>query len=153
MNRLAVRRPTLWIVRVVALLHAGTVCSQPVLAGLYLGGETGALTAHEANAGAIIGWALLQFVATLLHSLVGRGPIWPAGFSLAMFAAETTQWTVGYDHALHIHLPLGVSIVTSQVVFTIWSFRSGSRRGRTWRLPWERATTDEPATVDVVTGR
>lgn len=149
MNEIEVRRSTLWTVRVVALLHVAVLSSQPVLAGLYLGGELGALSAHEANAGAILGFSVIQVIATLLYCIVGRGRLWPAIVSLALVVAETTQWTVGYDHALHIHLPLGVSIVTGQLVFTVWSFRAGSRRGRVWRFPWARKDAAEMVTADI----
>lgn len=149
MTHFEVRRPTLWTVRAVALLHAAIVSSQPVLAGLYLGGELGALSAHEANAGAILGISFVQVIATLIYCIVGRGRIWPAAVSVALMIAETVQWTVGYNNALHIHLPLGVSIVTGQLVFLVWSFRAGSRRGRRWRFPWDREASSELTTADI----
>lgn len=149
MNQFEVRRPTLWTVRAVALLHAGVVSSQPVLAGLYLSGEFGALGTHESNAAVILGLSVVQLIATLVHCLAGRGPIWPTALSLALVIGETAQWAVGYDHALHIHLPLGVSVVTTQLIFTVWAFRSGSRRGRRWQLPWERQRAAEPISADI----
>lgn len=149
MSHYRVRQPTLWALRVVALLHAAVLCSQPVLAGLYLGGELGALSAHEANAGAIAGLALLQVVVALVYCIVGRGRIWPTALSLVLVVAESIQWGLGYDHALHIHLPLGASIVTAQIVFLTWSLRAGSRRARTWRFPWERKEAAELVTADI----
>jgi hypothetical protein len=123
-------RATLWLLRVVALLHAGLVVGQPVLAGIYLSGRFDALATHSLNAGLVILTCMWQFVAAVLYVLPGRGRGWPVLVTALLFFGEGIQTGMGYAGKLAVHLPLGVAVVTAQVVFVVWLFRSGARRSR-----------------------
>jgi hypothetical protein len=39
---------------------------------------------------------------------------------------------MGYSSNLPIHIPLGVTIIVSQVLLTVWVLRSGAKAARTW---------------------
>lgn len=125
-------RGTLWSLRSVALLQAAAVVVQPVLAGMYLGGEFDALGLHAANATALILIALVQVIAAAAVFWPGGGPIWPLAFTGGMFFAVGIQTGMGYSRELGIHIPLGVAIVVSQLVFAAWVCTARAGRSRSW---------------------
>ncbi|SDT12818.1 hypothetical protein [Actinopolymorpha singaporensis] len=121
-------RATLWLLRFVALVHAGLAVGQPLLAGIYLSGRFDALATHSLNAGLVMLACMWQFGAALLYVWPGRGRGWPVLVTALLFFAEGLQIGMGYAGRLTVHVPLGVAIVTTQVVFAVWLFRSGARR-------------------------
>jgi hypothetical protein len=131
-------RASLWVLRVVAVVHAAAVVAQPVLAGRYLGGDFGALTWHRVDGSLLPLATMVQFAAALAY-FVGRGRGWPVLFSVVLFLAEGIQIGMGYSHELAIHLPLGVGIVLAQILFTVWLFRPGAAQPRRWWIGGRRA--------------
>lgn len=125
-------RLTLWTMRSVALLQAVAVVAQPVLAGMYLGGEFDALGLHATNATVLILMAMVQIVAAAAVCWPGGGRIWPLVFTTGMFFAVGFQTGMGYARELGIHIPLGVAIVASQIAFTLWVCTARAGKPRTW---------------------
>jgi hypothetical protein len=127
-----VRRPraSLWVLRVVAVLHCGVMAAQPVFAGIFLTGDVDAIVVHEMNSHIVstIGWA--QIIAALVYATRGRGRWSPMWFSLALATAEEGQKVLGYLRLTDLHIPLGVSLITIQVLFTVWLFRPAARQAR-----------------------
>ncbi|MFD2079927.1 hypothetical protein SAMN05421678_105245 [Actinopolymorpha cephalotaxi] len=123
-------RVTLWLLRFVAFVHAGLVVGQPVLAGIYLSGRFDALATHSLNAGLVMLACMCQFGAALVYFLPGRGRGWPLLVTALLFFGEGIQTAMGYAGQLAVHVPLGVAVVTAQVVFVVWLFRAGARRPR-----------------------
>ena len=121
---------TLWLLRVVALLHVCAAILQPVAAGAYLGGEFDALALHDANAVMVYSLGLTLIPVTLVYWVFGRGRGWTVLAAGAFFFFETVQTGVGYERMLGIHIPLGVAIVVTSVLFAIWVFRPGAKRPR-----------------------
>ncbi|GAB2598977.1 hypothetical protein [Kribbella endophytica] len=116
-------RVTLWMLRIVLLLHAGLVIAQPVLAGYFLSGEADAMDAHGPIGSTVWMVAMLQFVVAVLYWRPGHGRLWPALVTILLFLAEMTQMVFGYLQNFAVHVPLGTAIVVTVVALTIWSFR------------------------------
>jgi hypothetical protein len=125
-------RATLSVLRVTAVLHALAAVLQPVLAGMYLGGDVDAIGVHGGNASLVTTLAFIQIVAAIVYAWHGGGRLWPLGVSVAVFMAEVVQIGMGYSSNLPIHIPLGVTIIVSQVLLTVWVLRSGAKAARTW---------------------
>lgn len=127
-----VRRPraSLWVLRVIAVLHCGVIAAQPVFAGIFLTGDVDAIAVHEMNSHIVttLGWC--QIVAALVYATRGRGRWSPMWFSLALAVAEEGQKVLGYLRLADHHIPIGVSLITIQVLFTIWLFRPDLRQAR-----------------------
>lgn len=137
----SLRRPrtTLLLLRIVVALHAVAVIAQPVLIGQYLDGDFDTLALHATNANIVFGLCFVQLVVAVLYWRPGGGRGWPALVTAVLFLAEGGQVGVGYARELGIHIPLGVLIVSTTVVLTVWVFRSGARQPR----PSRRVRRDE----------
>lgn len=115
-------RATLWLLRGVALVAAVAVGAQPVLAGVFLGGESDAITVHSANATALLLLAMLQTVLAVLYAWPGGGRRWPILVGVVLFQGLGIQTGMGHERVLAIHVPLGVALVLAQLAFTAWLF-------------------------------
>ncbi|MGH3934061.1 MAG: hypothetical protein ACRDS1_03610 [Pseudonocardiaceae bacterium] len=130
-------RATVWLLRGTATVLAGLALLQPVLAGWYLSGDYDALGVHDSNAGFVAFAVMGTFVGALLYWLPGRGRGWPVGVPVALFIALVFQFGAGYNRELALHIPLGVGIVATSVVFAGWTWSPAARRGRRpFRRPW-----------------
>lgn len=123
-------RATGWLLRATATVLAGLALLQPVLAGWYLSGDYDALGVHDRNAGFVAGAVMATFVATLLYWLAGRGRGWPVLVPVMLFAGLVFQFGAGYNRELALHIPLGVGIVATSVLFAAWTWSPASRRAR-----------------------
>jgi hypothetical protein len=117
---------SLVVLRVVAVTHAATACLQPVLAGSYLSGNGAAIRLHAPVGLSLFFVALAQLLAATIYWRSG-GPGWPALLSMAVAAAEGVQITMGFARELAVHIPLGVGIVMTALVFAGWTFRPAAR--------------------------
>jgi hypothetical protein len=123
-------RRTLAVLRVLAVLHSLCIVVQPLLAGMYLDGDVDALDLHEINASVVSGLGVVQLGAAIAYVWKGRGRTWPLWASLGLVLAEQVQTGLGYENAVAIHVPLGVSVVAMQILLTVWLFRASARRSR-----------------------
>jgi hypothetical protein len=123
-------RRTLVVLRVLAVLHSVCIVVQPMLAGMYLGGDVDALSLHEINASVVSGLGVVQLGAAIAYVWKGRGSAWPLWASLGLVLAEQVQAGLGYENEVAIHVPLGVSVVAMQILLTVWLFRATARRSR-----------------------
>jgi hypothetical protein len=121
---------SLVVLRVVAVTHAAAACLQPVLAGSYLSGQGAAMRMHEPVGLGLAFVALTQLLTAMIYWRSG-GPGWPALLSLAVVAAESVQISMGFARELAVHIPLGVGIVMTALVFAGWTFRPAARVRRT----------------------
>jgi len=68
---------------------------------------------------------------TVLLALVGAGwarfrgrySLWPAGVTALLFVAIQIQEWAGENRVLSVHVPLGVSIIVTVVLVTVWAWR------------------------------
>lgn len=127
-------RATLTALRVVAVLHALSAIVQPMLAGIYLGGEVDAIDVHGINAHVVSGLAVIQLIVAIAFAWRGRGRRWPLYCSLGLVLAEQVQVGLGFEGVVAVHIPLGVSIISLQVLLTVWLFRAAARSARPPRV-------------------
>lgn len=126
-------RASLWALRITAVLHLVILALQPLLAGMYLDGDADAIGVHGINAHIVQALCFAQFVAAICYAWPGGGRIWPLVFSFALWWAEGLQLGMGYARVLIVHILLGVSIVATQSLFTVWTCRRAARVPRKGR--------------------
>ena len=95
---------------VIAIVHAILVVAQPILAGLSLEGNSGALDLHYTNGMLIMGVAFLQVIAAVLWWKPGGGPSKAMSVSAVLLVAEVAQFFIGDSGNFAIHLPLGILV-------------------------------------------
>ncbi|SDT12831.1 hypothetical protein [Actinopolymorpha singaporensis] len=123
-------RRSLLALRIAALVLTAAMFLQPVLAGSYLTGNVGALGTHETNAHVVTSLVFVQLAAALVYAWRGGGRWWPAALSAVLLVAAETQVFLGYAQTLLVHVPLGVGLVLTQILFTCWLTGSHARRAR-----------------------
>jgi hypothetical protein len=112
----------LHVLRALSGLHAVVICLQPVLAGVYLNGSPAGLRMHEPTGHALAYLGLAQLLAATIWWR--RGGRWTApAVSLLILAGESVQIGMGYDRQFAIHVPLGIALVATTVVFAFWIIR------------------------------
>ncbi|MDQ0379706.1 hypothetical protein [Amycolatopsis thermophila] len=123
-------RRTLAALRVVTSLHVVAVVVQPVLAGEYLAGDIDALGLHELNSMIVSGLGVVQVIAAVVYVWAGHGRFWPLAASVAIALVEQVQSGFGYEGDVAVHIPLGVVVVATQSLLTVWLFRDSAARRR-----------------------
>lgn len=130
----------LWLLRVVAVLHAALAVSQPLTVGRYLDGVIGALTWHGGIGSSLIAVTMLMGALSLLAILLG-GSFWLVAGPAGLFVAETAQVVVGYSRALTVHVPLGLAIVAAACWYAVWLFGARGSAPRPRRAPFTAPMT------------
>jgi len=102
-----------WPLRVIAPLMTAMLWSQPLLIGLFLGGEFSRLQAHAALGGVITAVTMLQFLAAVPAWRPGGLPGWVVAVTAAMVAGAVVQIVAGYQRNLGLHVPLGVGLAAA----------------------------------------
>lgn len=105
------------------------VCAQPVLIGLFLGGDFDRLATHRLVGGVLIPAAALQLASAVLAWRPGRRSAWPIAVCAAILVAVVIQVSTGYARELGLHVPLGVALVTASVGLVGAAWRSPARSG------------------------
>jgi len=120
---------TIWkqLLRLTATCEALLAFGQSALAGGFLEGRANLLALHRANAILVWGIAMSMTIASVALWRLARGPLWPAGVSLALVATILLQMVLGYRGNLLIHVPLGVIIISADVLLAVWAWRSAGR--------------------------
>jgi hypothetical protein len=112
------------VFRVVVSVEAALAVGQPVLAGGFLSGHYAMLALHAANATATGLTAIAMTATGVLLWRPGRGPLWPALASAALFGLEAVQIILGYGRVLAVHIPLGVAIIACLALLLAWAWRA-----------------------------
>ncbi|MFL6116224.1 MAG: hypothetical protein ACJ786_33450 [Catenulispora sp.] len=115
--------------RVVAVLHALSFVLQPVLAGLFLSGQDGAIDLHATNAGILI---LLCLIMTILAVPAWRSGLVPRPVfttSVSLLVVEIVEMIAGSSHILWLHIPLGVIMMGAFATLMPLVMRPQSRPG------------------------
>lgn len=123
-------RATLHTLRVLAVVHTLSAITQPLLAGIYLGGDADAIEVHRFNGDLVAAIGLIQLIAAIVFVWRGRGRSWALYAALGIMLAEQIQSLLGYSGLVAIHVPLGVSVIAMQILFTVWLFRSSAAAAR-----------------------
>jgi hypothetical protein len=118
-----VTRPkALLLLQVAVVTHALLALSEPVLAGSYLGGTAGAMNVHEPLGLALAFVAIVQLAAATLYGRRYRR--WPIAVAAPVLVADLFQIHAGYGRHLETHVPLGVAIVATSLLFALWAVRA-----------------------------
>ena len=123
-------RKTLSWLRVIAVLHSLCALAQPALAGLYLSGVVDARFIHGRTGDTVAALGFAQLIAAIVYVWRGKGRRWPLWTAIALLLAENVQIPLGLEGLVALHIPLGVSIIATQVLFTVWLFRPAAQRRR-----------------------
>lgn len=107
----------------IALLHTALLFAQPILAGMSLEGDAGALDLHFSSGMAIIGIAVVQVVVALLWWRAGRGPVAALALSALVVGLEVAQFVLGDFGKLSLHLPLGIVTLVGAAYISWLGFR------------------------------
>ncbi|MGP9017709.1 hypothetical protein ACT1U9_04785 [Streptomyces sp. BR1] len=118
----AVPRWPIVVMRTVTCLFLLLVLVQPVLAGLFITGDTDMLRLHALNATFISTASWLNVGAAAAVWRFGRGPLWPVGLTLVIGGLVEAQSGFGYSRTLALHLPLGVGLTAAATALTYWVF-------------------------------
>lgn len=116
--------------RVAVTCEALLAFGQAVSAGEFLAGHDSMLAFHRTGAVTTAVVALIVTAAALADRRLGRAPVWPVFVGAALFVAEAAQIMVGYYHVLAVHIPLGVSIISSLVLLVAWAWQPPTARQR-----------------------
>jgi hypothetical protein len=116
--------------RTLLTLFLPAVLAQPVLAGMFLTGDVDAIGVHGLVGSLLVPGAMALIAAALGYVLAGRGRLWVLPVSVLLFLAVGFQVGAGYARQLELHVPLGVLIVVTSVLFTAWSWTPWATRPR-----------------------
>ena len=86
------------------------IWTQPLLIGLFLGGDFTKLAVHATVGGVVTGLAMIQFLVSVPAWRPGGLPGWVAAAGAAMWVGTIVQIVAGYQRNLGLHLPLGVAL-------------------------------------------
>ncbi|WP_405612561.1 hypothetical protein [Streptomyces sp. NBC_00076] len=125
------RRWPLTVLRACTCVLLLLTLAQPVLAGMFITGDTDLLDVHALNATlvSVMSWLTVAAAVTLWRP--GGGPAWPIGLTLLIAGLVEAQSGFGYARQLSLHIPLGVALVAGLTAQTYWVFahRPGSPTG------------------------
>ena len=109
------------ILRAIVSAHVVAIFGQPVFAGIYLSGDFDGLRWHEVGANTVTSLGYLQLIVAIVVWVRLR-QAWLGLSTLALVAAESTQYMAGMKGALWLHLPLGVATVVGVTVqfIAVW---------------------------------
>jgi hypothetical protein len=112
--------------RATAGVQTALVFTQALLAGHLLTGSAEALTLHREVGLMVISWvALGQLLLAILAWRPGRGPGWPLPVVALLVIAVVFQIMFGFEGRLTIHIPLGVTILATNVMLLVALRRPG----------------------------
>lgn len=121
---------SLWVLRVVLTVHLGGVLVQPLLAGLFLGGDVDAIAVHRWVGLAVVLFGFAVVAVALGHAVAVRGRWVLLPVTVVLLLAETVQLGMGFARLLQVHVPLGVAITVTATVLTGWAWSPSARRAR-----------------------
>jgi hypothetical protein len=130
-----VRTPhkSLVALRIIAVAHLIVFFLQPVLAGIYLSGDFDALGLHDLNAQILSGFTAAQLIGCLIYAWRGGGRWWPLIFTVVLVLLEESQKGLGYNQLVALHIPVGVLLIMTQLIFTGWTFTGCAKVARVRR--------------------
>ncbi|HVL50504.1 MAG TPA: hypothetical protein VM754_03240 [Actinomycetota bacterium] len=120
----------LWLLRLIAVVHALVALAQAVFAGGLLEGSAGALNLHQITGTSIItSISLLQVIVAVICWKRGQHAAWFAAASAGLFLAEAVQIGLGFNDQLTLHVPLGTAIFGVALVLAFASLRHFEVKG------------------------
>jgi hypothetical protein len=105
------RRWPVALVRAFAIIILLQALVQAALAGGFISGRIGYLTAHSVNGSMLVLSVMGLGVSTILLFRPGHGPWWPILFSVVLWWMVAVQVGIGVARLVGLHIPLGASIL------------------------------------------
>ena len=97
---------------------------QPSLnAGEFMSGRFEFLEFHMFGAWTAFGLVGFAVVGAGWARFRRRYPLWLVGVTALLFVAIQVQEFVGEERVLSVHVPLGVSIIVTVILLTVWAWR------------------------------
>lgn len=115
-----------WAVRAFRIpitLAAVLLFNQSLQAGEFMSGRYEFLEFHMFGAWAAFGVVGLALVGAGWARFRGRYPSWLVGVTALLFVAIRLQMWAGEERALSVHVPLGVSLIVTVILLTVWAWR------------------------------
>jgi hypothetical protein len=122
------RRWPVALVRIFAIITLLQVLSQAALAGGFISGRIGYLTAHSVNGSVLVLTVMGLGLSTVLLFRPGRGPWWPILITVVLWWMVAVQVGLGFARVVGFHIPLGAAILALTGAFAWWSFSYRPRR-------------------------
>lgn len=118
------------LLRVVVLVSALLLLTQPVLAGRSLDGSGAALRLHMTVAVVFLGVAIVQDVVAIVWWRATEGAGWVPIVAVASHLLGLLQMELGHARTFALHLPVGIALVllAAALVVGAWT-RFGQRPG------------------------
>ncbi|MEU4158714.1 hypothetical protein [Actinoplanes sp. NPDC026670] len=121
MSTIQPRRWPVALVRVFAIITLLQVLLQAALAGGFISGHIGYLTAHSLNGSLLTVTVMFLGISTILLFRPGRGPWWPILLSVVLWWMVAIQIGIGFARLVGFHIPLGAAILALTGAFAWWS--------------------------------
>ncbi|BEL06874.1 hypothetical protein Q0Z83_050650 [Actinoplanes sichuanensis] len=128
MSTIQPRRWPIALVRAFSIITLLQVLLQAALAGGFISGHVGYLTAHSVNGTLLPVTAMFLGLSTVLLFRPGRGPWWPILLSVLLWWMIAIQVGVGFARLVGLHIPLGAAILALTGAFVWWSCGYRPRR-------------------------
>ncbi len=115
-----------WPLRVIASVLVLLLWAQPLLIGLFLGGDFDKLAAHGTTGGILAGITLIQLIAVIPAWRPGGLPGWTVAVCAAMAVGAIVQVAAGFQRNLGLHVPLGVTLAAAGIAVAVrawWPIR------------------------------
>jgi|SRR6478609_6646057 len=118
-----------WPLLAVITAQAITAFTQSVLAGAFLDGHFALLRVHRLNAyWGVVGVSYLQVLLALAYWRRGELPRWVVLVSVGLAVANSVEVMLGLGRVIGLHVPVGVSIISANLLLAAWAWRD--RLGR-----------------------
>ncbi len=110
--------------RAVITAQAVAAFMQSVLAGAFLDGHFGFLHLHRLNAYyGVVGVSYVQVLLALVYWRRSGLPRWVVTVSVGLAVANSVEVMLGLGRVIGLHIPLGVSIITGNLLLALWAWR------------------------------
>ncbi len=119
-----------WPLRIAAAVTTAMLWTQPLLVGLFLGGEFDRLAAHATVGGIVVLAVFIQFLLSIPAWRPGGIPGWVPAVCAAMVAGAGVQIAAGYQRNLGLHVPLGVALAATGTAVAIAAWLPARLVGR-----------------------
>ncbi|CAL9501749.1 hypothetical protein SUDANB178_03413 [Streptomyces sp. enrichment culture] len=108
--------------RVVSVLFTVNTLVQAALAGLFVNGDVGLLTAHDVNAHVLTMMLVAETAAATVAWRARANRVWPTVLGAVLLVLIVVQQIAGYSRNLLLHIPLGVALFGGACTMTVWAF-------------------------------
>jgi len=109
--------------RVPITVAAVILFNQSLSAGEFMSGRFEFLEFHRFGATAAEIVVLLAVIGAGWARFRRRYPLWLVGVTALLFGAIQVQEFAGEERVLSVHIPLGVSIIVTVILLTVWAWR------------------------------